>query len=99
MSFGPSVAISLVSGAGGLDLGVAQLRPRLVVVGVPKSRQLPELREPNHGGAWERRHSGHDSRPHVTAGEALDGIDASPEPEEHVNGKWGRRCRAKQGSA
>jgi DNA (cytosine-5)-methyltransferase 1 len=71
------------------DFGVAQLRPRLFVVGVPKGRRLPELPEPTHGGAWERRHSGHASRPHLTAGEALAGIDAPAEPEEHVNGKWG----------
>jgi DNA (cytosine-5)-methyltransferase 1 len=71
------------------DFGVAQLRPRLFVVGVPKGRRLPELPEPTHGGAWERRHSGHASRPHVTAGEALAGVHAPPEPEERVNGKWG----------
>jgi DNA (cytosine-5)-methyltransferase 1 len=71
------------------DFGVAQLRPRLFVIGMPKGRRLPELPEPTHGGAWERRHSGHASRPHITAGEALAGVDAPPELEEDVNGKWG----------
>jgi DNA (cytosine-5)-methyltransferase 1 len=60
------------------DFGVAQLRPRLFVVGAPRGRRLPELPEPTHGGAWERRHSGHASRPHVTAREALAGVDAPP---------------------
>jgi DNA (cytosine-5)-methyltransferase 1 len=71
------------------DFGVAQLRPRLFVVGVPKGRRLPKLPEPTHGGAWERRHSGHASRPYVTAGEVLTGVDVPAEPEEDVNGKWG----------
>ncbi len=71
------------------DFGIAQLRPRLFVVGAPKGRPLPKLPVPTHGGAWERRHSGHVSRPHITTGEALAGVDAPPEPEEHVNGKWG----------
>jgi DNA (cytosine-5)-methyltransferase 1 len=71
------------------DYGVPQLRPRLFVVGAPKGTPVPELPRPTHGGRWERRHTGHPVRPHVTAGEALAGLEPAPEPEEHVNGRWG----------
>ncbi len=70
------------------DYGVPQLRPRLFVVGTPKGTRLPDLPEPTHGGRWERRSTGDQARPHVTAGEALQGIVASPEPEEVVRGRW-----------
>ncbi len=69
------------------DHGVPQSRPRLFVLGVPKGERLPEHPEPSHGGAWERRHSGHAERPHVTTGEALDGLVTEPEPEEEVRGR------------
>jgi DNA (cytosine-5)-methyltransferase 1 len=72
------------------DYGVAQLRPRLFVVGVPKGRRPPELPTPTHGGRWERRSTGDvGDRPHVTTGEALVGLVTMPEPEEVVRGRWG----------
>jgi DNA (cytosine-5)-methyltransferase 1 len=70
------------------DHGVPQARPRLFVVGVPKGKRLPELPAPTHGGSWERRHSGHAERPHVTASEALDGLVTEPEPEEVLRGQY-----------
>jgi DNA (cytosine-5)-methyltransferase 1 len=71
------------------DFGVAQLRPRLFVVGVRKGHTVPELPEPTHHGRWERRTTGRrGARPHVTAGEALEGLITSPEPEESLRGQW-----------
>lgn len=69
--------------------GVPQARPRLFVIGVPAGERLPEHPEPTHGGSWERRHSGHADRPHVTAGDVLDGLVTDPEPEETVRGQYG----------
>lgn len=71
------------------DFGVPQLRPRLFVVGTPKGTALPELPEPTQGGRWERRATGANGRPHVTAGEALAGLSSLPEPEEQIRGRWG----------
>lgn len=71
------------------DYGVPQLRPRLFVVGAPKGLPTPDLPEPTHGGRWERRNTGWGFRPHVTAGEALQGLVTEPEESEHVNGRWG----------
>lgn len=71
------------------DYGVPQLRPRLFLVGTPKGTSRPVLPEPTHGGRWERRATGGAERAHVTAGEALAGLVALPEPEEVVRGKWG----------
>lgn len=70
------------------DHGVPQARPRLFIVGVRKGQTCPELPSPTHGGKWERRHSGNRARPHVTAGEALEGLATQPEPEEVVRGQW-----------
>ena len=70
------------------DHGVPQARPRLFVIGVPKGERLPEHPEATHGGSWERRHSGHAERPHVTTGEALAGLVADPEPEEVLGGQY-----------
>jgi DNA (cytosine-5)-methyltransferase 1 len=47
------------------------------------------LPEPTLGGRWERRHTGIEERPHVTTGQALEGVVAPPEPSEIVRGKWG----------
>jgi DNA (cytosine-5)-methyltransferase 1 len=71
------------------DYGVAQSRPRLFIIGVPKDKPLPKHPEPTHGGLWERRVSGDPDRPHVTAGEALAGVITEREPGETVNGKYG----------
>lgn len=70
------------------DYGVPQARPRLFIVGVRKGHTCPELPSPTHGGKWERRQSGNRARPHVTAGEALNGLATQPEPEEVVRGQW-----------
>lgn len=70
------------------DYGVPQARPRLFILGVRKGSALPELPQATHGGAWERRHSGHADRPHVTAGQALSGLISDPEPEEVVRGQY-----------
>ncbi len=71
------------------DYGVPQLRPRLFVVGVPKRSSLPELPAPMHSGQWERRRTGTGGEPHVTSGQALEGLVTVPEPEEVVRGRWG----------
>jgi len=71
------------------DYGVPQARPRLFIVGAPKDVPLPGHPAPTHGGLWERRVSGDPRRPHVTAGEALAGLAADPEPREEVNGRYG----------
>jgi DNA (cytosine-5)-methyltransferase 1 len=71
------------------DYGVPQLRPRLFVVGAPKRKPLPELPQAAHGGRWERRATGWGFQPHVTSGEALEGLHADPEANETVNGQWG----------
>jgi len=71
------------------DYGVPQLRPRLFVVGVPKGQPLPELPTPTHGGRWEGTHTGNPAQPHVTAGQALEGLVSEPEAGETVAGQWG----------
>lgn len=70
------------------DFGVPQARPRLFVVGVPKGEVPAELPIPSHGGRWERRSTGVADNPHVTAGEALKGVVADPEPSENLSGQW-----------
>ena len=73
------------------DYGVPQLRPRLFVVGVPKGKTPPILPDPTRTGSWERRTTGAspNGEPHVTAGEALDGLISDPEPEEVIRGQYG----------
>ena len=70
------------------DHGVPQARPRLFIIGVPKGERLPDHPEPTHGGTWERRRSGHAERPHVTAGEAFDGLLTDPEDSEGLRGQY-----------
>jgi DNA (cytosine-5)-methyltransferase 1 len=72
------------------DYGVAQLRPRLFIVGAPKRSPQPELPSPTHCGTWERRQYEDDGTllPHVSSGEALQGLIAAPEPEETMRGQW-----------
>lgn len=71
------------------DHGVPQARPRLFIVGAPVDEPRPQLPEASHGGSWERRHTGHAHRPHVTTGEALAGLRTEPEPSESVGGRYG----------
>jgi DNA (cytosine-5)-methyltransferase 1 len=69
------------------DYGVPQARPRLFVIGARKGEPVPEHPEPTHGGSWERRTTGRADRPHVSAGEALDGLISELEPEEVLRGQ------------
>jgi DNA (cytosine-5)-methyltransferase 1 len=71
------------------DYGVAQSRPRLFVIGVPKRNKLPEHPDPTNGGSWERRATGLAGTGHVTTGEALKGLPDIPEEGETVAGKYG----------
>ncbi|WP_053654004.1 DNA cytosine methyltransferase [Micromonospora sp. NRRL B-16802] len=71
------------------DYGVPQARPRLFVLGVPKTEPLPTHPQPSHGGLWEGSPTGHAAQPHVTAGQALDGLVTEPEAAEVVAGKYG----------
>jgi DNA (cytosine-5)-methyltransferase 1 len=71
------------------DYGVPQSRPRLFIIGVPKDEQPPVHPVATHGGQWERRSTGNPRQPHVTVGQALDGLVTEPEPGEEVNGKYG----------
>lgn len=70
------------------DYGVPQSRPRLFVIGAPKGKPIPDHPAPTHGGQWERRHSGHDGNPHVTAGDVLEGLVTESEPEEVLRGQY-----------
>lgn len=72
------------------DYGVPQARPRLFIIGAPKGKPTPVHPEPTHGGRWERRKTGSAAMPHVTAGEALDGLFTDPEPEEVHRGQFGQ---------
>lgn len=71
------------------DYGIPQARPRLFIVGAAKNEKLPELPLPSHHGAWERRKTLGGPLPHVTTGEALEGLVTEPETEEVVRGQWG----------
>jgi DNA (cytosine-5)-methyltransferase 1 len=71
------------------DYGVPQLRPRLFIVGARKGEKLPPLPEPTHHGSWERRETKGGPLPHVTTGQALNGLTTSAEPEEVIRGQWG----------
>jgi DNA (cytosine-5)-methyltransferase 1 len=70
------------------DFGVAQLRPRVFIVGAPKAERLPDLPEPTHGGMWERQERGSKDLTYVSSREALSGVVAPAEPEETMRGKW-----------
>ena len=71
------------------DYGVPQARPRLFIVGTRKDEPVSRLPAPTNGGRWERRMTGDPGRPHVTAGEVLNGLITDPEPDEQINGKYG----------
>jgi len=70
------------------DYGVPQLRPRLFIVGAQKYQPAPNLPFPSHHGQWERRSTNGGPLPHITAGEALEGLVTDPEPSEVVRGRW-----------
>lgn len=71
------------------DYGVAQLRPRLFIVGARKGEPLPEFPEPTHHGDWERRKTNGGPLPHLTTGAVLAGLSTTPEAEEVIRGSWG----------
>lgn len=71
------------------DYGVPQSRPRLFIIGVPKDEPIPAHPLPTYGGQWERRLTGVAGQPHVTTGQALEGLITQPEPGEDVNGLYG----------
>ena len=70
------------------DYGVPQLRPRLFVIGVQKGCPLPDHPYPTHGGVWERQETGNPACPHVTSGQAFEGLLADAEPEEIHRGSY-----------
>ena len=73
------------------DYGVPQNRQRLFLIGTHDGTQL-ELPKATHWGEHERRlppENVAELAPHVTAGEALRGLETKPEEGESVNGKWG----------
>lgn len=73
------------------DYGVPQNRQRLFLIGTSDGEPAP-FPAPTHWGEHERRKPPmdvHRLKPHVTAGEALAGVIAEPEPMEAVNGKYG----------
>ena len=49
----------------------------------------PDLAGALPSGQWEGSHTGHHTRPHITAGQALASLVSEPEPGESVNGQWG----------
>jgi DNA (cytosine-5)-methyltransferase 1 len=71
------------------DYGIPQARPRLFIIGAAKNERLPEFPLASHHGDWERRKTSGGPLPHVTTGQALDGLMTDPEPEEVVRGQWG----------
>lgn len=70
------------------DYGVPQSRPRLFVIGAVKGSPQPDHPHPTHGGRWERRTTGISGHPHITAGQALDGLVTDPEREEVLRGQY-----------
>ncbi|HEY1702309.1 MAG TPA: DNA cytosine methyltransferase [Trebonia sp.] len=70
------------------DYGVPQARPRLFIVGVRKGQKVPSLPAASNTGSWERRSTGAGETPHVTAGEALSGLETEPEPGEILGGQY-----------
>src|ERR1035437_928689 len=85
---GYSVSYEVLNAA---DYGVPQNRQRLFLIGA-RDRQLLAHPAPTHWGEHERRlppSNVHHFLPHVTAAEALAGVETEPEVSEAVNGRWG----------
>jgi DNA (cytosine-5)-methyltransferase 1 len=73
------------------DYGVPQNRQRLFIIGA-RNGQLLAHPIPTHWGEHERRRPPSNVctlLPHVTAGQVLQDMTTTPEPEENVNGKYG----------
>lgn len=64
------------------QFGVPQRRERVFVLGARAAK--PVAPTPTHDG---------EQRPFVTAGAALRGVEAPPEPEEEVKGRWAAHLR------
>jgi DNA (cytosine-5)-methyltransferase 1 len=77
------------------DYGVPQNRQRLFIIGSSDGREL-NFPAATHWGAHERRRIPKNISSflqHVTAGEALAGLQTEPEESDAVNGKWGHLLR------
>ncbi|WP_338176048.1 DNA cytosine methyltransferase [Candidatus Dormiibacter inghamiae] len=73
------------------DYGVPQNRQRLFLIGARDGRPLAHP-APTRWGEHERRMRprwADQLQPHVTSGEALEGLKTVPEPEDAVNGRYG----------
>jgi DNA (cytosine-5)-methyltransferase 1 len=87
-SLGYSFSCAVLNAA---DYGVPQNRQRIFAIGAKDGRPLAHP-QPTHWGEHERRVMTERVRhllPHVTTGQALEGLLSDPEPTEEVNGKYG----------
>lgn len=87
-SLGYSLSYEILNAA---DYGVPQNRQRLFLVGRRDGTHV-DLPLPTHWGDHERRVRTVESenlKPHVTAGDVLDGLHTEPEASEVVNGQYG----------
>lgn len=72
------------------DYGVPQLRKRLFIVGRRDGQEFVFPDKLFSGDSEHTKRSVDDPLPlHITAGQALAGLDSSPEEEELVEGQWG----------
>jgi DNA (cytosine-5)-methyltransferase 1 len=88
VGLGYSLSFQVLNAA---DYGVPQNRQRLFLIGTRDGRELAHPIA-THWGEHERRQPPPNVsrlRRHMTAGEALIGLETEPEPTEHVNGKYG----------
>jgi DNA (cytosine-5)-methyltransferase 1 len=71
------------------DYGVPQLRRRVFIVG-RRDGKAYKFPEPTHAGPSETTRTWDQTKtPHVTAGEAFEGLITAPEDDELVEGKFG----------